>query len=338
MFIDRVRLELHAGKGGNGVVAWRREKYIPKGGPYGGNGGAGGSIYIQADAQLASLDWFRQRRLIKAENGQQGGSNCRQGRRGKNLILQVPCGTLVKDSATGTILHDLTQDREKQVICSGGKGGLGNAFFKSSTNRAPNRCTPGKLGESLRVELELKLIADVGLVGFPNAGKSTLVSTLANRKLKTAAYPFTTLKPNLGCIESFDGNKILIADIPGIIEGAHHNRGLGFEFLRHIERTHLLLFVLDASGIDGRNPADDFVILKNELAAYNPHLLERPHLVILNKCDTDESASHLKEFYSQNSNIDPSIIYEVAAICYQGTDELSTAIQKQVHRIKERTC
>ena len=254
MFIDRVTIELAAGKGGNGVVAWRREKYIPKGGPCGGNGGKGGSIILQADTQVFSLDWFRNRRILKAENGQAGGSNNRQGKNGKDLVLKVPCGTLVKDMTTGEILHDFTADKEEFVLCRGGKGGKGNDCFKSPTNQAPNYCTEGTEGGQVKVELELKLIADVGLVGFPNAGKSTLISALADVKVKIAPYPFTTLQPNLGFIQCEDYSRIYIADIPGIIEGAHQNRGLGFEFLRHIERTRLLLFVLDASGIDGRNP------------------------------------------------------------------------------------
>jgi len=329
MFTDRVQLEVHAGKGGNGIVAWHRAKYIPKGGPCGGNGGRGGSIEFVADSQLASLDWFRNRRILKAENGQSGGPNNRQGKQGKKLLLKIPCGTLLKNAETGEVLCDFTREGQKLQLCKGGKGGLGNDFFKSSTNRAPNYCTEGKPGESIKIELELKLIADVGLVGFPNAGKSTLVSTLANLRVKAAAYPFTTLRPNLGFIKLKDRSRIFIADIPGIIEGAHQNRGLGYEFLRHIERTKLLLFVLDASGIDGRDPASDYTILRNELARYNPELLERPYLVVLNKCDAEEAKEHLLHFYRTHS-VPKERFFEISALAYQGTDALKEAIIRSV--------
>lgn len=325
MFVDRVVLDLFAGKGGNGVVAWRREKFIPKGGPTGGNGGRGGSVVLVADSQVYSLEWYRNRRILKAENGMPGASNSRQGRNGKNLELRVPCGTLVKNSVTGEILHDFTQDKEEWVICKGGKGGLGNEAFKTPTHQAPNVCTEGLAGENVEVELELKLIADVGLVGFPNAGKSTLISALAHVKVKVAPYPFTTLQPNIGFIKREDMTRIYIADIPGIIEGAHRNRGLGFEFLRHIERTKLLLFVLDASGIDGRNPADDFRVLRNELATYNPEMLERPYFVVLNKIDAEESLENIKQFYKEFP-LDPSLVFEVSAIIGEGVKELEKAL------------
>jgi GTP-binding protein len=326
MFVDRVILDLAAGKGGNGVVAWRREKFIPKGGPCGGNGGKGGSVILQADAQVYSLEWFRNRRLIKAQNGNPGGSNNRQGRNGEDLILKVPCGTLVKDTRTGEILHDFTADKEEWVICKGGKGGKGNDTFKSPTNRAPNICTEGVEGEACQAEFELKLIADVGLVGFPNAGKSTLISVLAKVKVKIAPYPFTTLQPNIGFIEFEDFSRVYIADIPGIIEGAHRNRGLGFEFLRHIERTKLLIFVLDASGIDGRNPSDDYTVLRDEIAKYNPEMLERPYLVLLNKIDTEESVEHLRAFHKDFKL--PGKIFEISASEGAGLDSVLKSIEK----------
>lgn len=326
MFVDRVNLDLFAGKGGNGVVAWRREKYIPKGGPSGGNGGKGGSVIIQADAQAFSLEWFRNRRILKAENGMPGASNNRQGRTGKDLILKVPCGTLVKDAKTGEILHDFTQDKEEWVICKGGRGGRGNDSFKTPTRQAPNFCTEGSEGETAVVELELKLIADVGLVGFPNAGKSTLINALAHVKVKIAPYPFTTLQPNIGFIAREDYSRIFIADIPGIIEGAHRNRGLGFEFLRHIERTELLLFILDASGIDGRTPVDDFRVLRDELSTYNPELLERPYLVVLNKMDAEESAENVRSFRKTYKKIDSSRIFTISALTGEGVPALNDAI------------
>lgn len=329
MFVDRVSVKCTAGKGGNGVVAWRREKYIPKGGPCGGNGSPGGSIVFEADAQLSSLDWFRNRRLLKAENGGAGGSNCRQGKTGKDLVLKVPCGTLVKDSATGTILHDFTLDKDRFVVCKGGRGGKGNTFFKSPTNQAPNICTEGTEGEICDVELELKLIADVGLVGFPNAGKSTLISTLAGLRVKIAAYPFTTLQPNLGFIELENYKRIYIADIPGIIEGAYEDRGLGLEFLRHIERTKLLIFVLDASGIDGRNPVDDYRILRKEIHAYNPDLDKRPYLVVLNKIDTEESVEHIAHF-KKEFHLPEGTLFEISAAYGEGLPELLRMMVKKI--------
>lgn len=327
MFVDRVVLDLAAGRGGNGIVAWRREKYIPKGGPCGGNGGKGGSLILKADTQVYSLEWFRNRRILKAENGRQGGPNCQQGRNGKDLILHVPCGTLVKDATTGEVLHDFTQDGEEWIICKGGRGGRGNDSFKSPTNRAPNTSTDGTEGQSCRVELELKLIADVGLVGFPNAGKSTLISELASVSVKIAPYPFTTLRPNLGFIQFEDLSRIFIADIPGIIEGAHRNRGLGFEFLRHIERTKLLLFILDASGIDGRDPVSDYKVLRSEIEAYNPEMLERPFLVVLNKIDTEEAVEHIKTFRKKKL-VNKNQLFEISAMRGDGLQELKAAIRE----------
>lgn len=325
MFTDHVKLNLAAGNGGNGVVAWRREKYIPKGGPSGGNGGKGGSVIIQADAQVYSLEWFRHRRLLKAENGRAGAAGQCQGRTGADLILKVPCGTLVKDVVTGEVLYDLTEDQQQVVLCLGGRGGRGNASFKSPTHQAPNICTEGKDGEVREVELELKLIADVGLVGFPNAGKSTLISSLAKVHVKIAPYPFTTLQPNLGYIEHEDYTRTLIADIPGIIEGAHRNRGLGYEFLRHIERTKLLIFILDASGIDGRNPVDDYNVLRNEIEAYNPEMLKRPYLVILNKIDSEEAPAHIEEFMKHYTG-DLAKLFQISALNGEGVDSIRDAI------------
>ncbi len=334
MFVDRVVIQFSAGKGGNGVVAWRREKYIPKGGPCGGNGGKGGSIILKADPQISSLDWFRHRRLIKAENGGDGGGNCRQGRNGKDLILKVPCGTLVKNAETGDVLYDLTQEGEEWTLCKGGRGGRGNDSFKTPTNRAPNQYTEGTFGEVKQIELELKLIADVGLVGFPNAGKSTLISSLAGLRVKVAAYPFTTLQPNLGFIELSDYKRIYIADIPGIIEGASQNRGLGLEFLRHIERTKLLIYILDASGIDGRTPSHDFRILREEMEAYNPELLKRPYLVALNKIDTEEAREHLEEF-KKNHHFPSHTLFEISAAYGEGLEALLHEIARRLNPPKQ---
>ena len=330
MFTDRVKIDISAGNGGNGVVAWRREKYIPKGGPSGGNGGKGGSIIFEADNEVYSLEWYRNRRILKATNGNPGGHNNQQGRNGPDLTLKVPCGTLVKDSVTGEILHDFTEHKQRWIACEGGKGGRGNDSFKTPTNRAPNISTPGKEGGKLQIELELKLIADVGLVGFPNAGKSTLISALAHVRVKIAAYPFTTLQPNLGFIECEDYSRIFIADIPGIIEGAHQNRGLGFEFLRHVERTKLLLFILDASGIDGRNPTDDYTVLRKELEAYNPEMLTRPCLVVLNKIDTEEAQNNIALF-KKAIKVPRGKLFEISALSGEGIPKLRDAIQASMH-------
>lgn len=302
-----------------------REKRIPKGGPTGGNGGKGGSIILQADAQLNALDWFRNRRKLKAENGCQGGPYEQTGRDAKDLILKVPCGTLIKNIETGEVLRDLTEDKETWEICKGGRGGRGNSTFCTPSNQAPNICTPGAFGEEIRVELELKLIADIGLVGFPNAGKSTLISSLANVKVKIAPYPFTTLQPNLGYIQRENYTRLMIADIPGIIQDAHQNRGLGLEFLRHIERTNLLVFVLDASGIDGRTPSDDYRVLREEVAHYNPELLERPYLVVLNKIDAEESVDNIKEFHQQYK-FKSDQLFEISALTKEGLETLRSTL------------
>jgi len=328
MFVDRVSLKLYAGNGGNGVVAWRREKFIPKGGPCGGNGGKGGSVILEADDQIYSLDWYRNRNILKAANGGAGGHNLCQGKNGQDLILKVPCGTLVKDKITGEVLHDFTKDNDQWTICKGGRGGRGNDSFKTPTNRAPNVATEGKPGEETEVELELKLIADIGLVGFPNAGKSTLINALTKVRVKIAAYPFTTLKPNLGFIEFDDFRRVFIADIPGIIEGAHLNRGLGFEFLRHIDRTKLLIFLLDASGIDGRNPVDDYRVLRQEVEAYNPELATRPSFVVLNKIDTEEAALHVEEF-KKSYQIPADHFFEISAERGDNLNILLDSIAKQ---------
>lgn len=299
MFVDQIQVKLIAGKGGNGIVAWRREKFLPKGGPYGGNGGRGGDVILQADPNIYSLEAYRNKRVLRAKNGTEGGTNLRQGASGAKLTIKVPFGTLVKDAESGQILHDFTPDDPTWIACKGGKGGLGNNYFKTSTNRAPNKCTPGRPGQELELELELKLIADIGLVGMPNAGKSTLMGAITKAHVKIGAYPFTTLVPNLSYVECEDYSRILVADIPGIIENAHQNKGLGLEFLKHIERTSALVFVIDTSGEEGRDPFDDFSVLRNEIGAYDPDMLERPYLIALNKADTPTSAEHIENFRSK---------------------------------------
>ncbi|MGC1877981.1 MAG: GTPase ObgE [Rhabdochlamydiaceae bacterium] len=327
MFIDSVKVTLRAGKGGNGVVAWRREKYIPKGGPVGGNGGKGGSILFKTNGHIPSLESFRNRRLINAENGLPGGGNLQKGRNGKDLILDVPCGTLVKDGATGEVLFDFTEESQEWLICQGGKGGKGNHCFKSPTHQAPNVCTPGTEGQIREVELELKLIADVGLIGMPNAGKSTLMSKVTYVPVKIGAYPFTTLHPNLSYVQFPDSSRVLIADIPGIIENAHRNKGLGIAFLRHIERSSVLLFVIDVSGFEGRDPLEDFHVLRNELKEYCSEILDKPFIVALNKIDQEGAEEHLKSFY-QNYPFDKETLFPISAMRSEGLQPLLSAMRK----------
>ena len=327
MFTDVVQLQLSAGKGGNGIVAWRREKYIPKGGPAGGDGGHGGSIIIQADTHSYSLEDYRNIRVIKASNGEQGGSAQKKGKNGPDRIVKVPIGTIVKNLKTNEIIHDFTEDGQKIVLCKGGIGGKGNCHFKSSTNRAPNIATNGTLGEDIEVELELKLLADVGLVGFPNAGKSTIISKLAKLPVKIAPYPFTTLRPNLGIVEFEDYSRVLIADIPGIIENAHKNRGLGLSFLKHIERTEALAFIIDVSAFEGNDPFHDFETLQNELKEYDSSMLERPFVTVLNKIDLLEDMKPLEEFKTKYPFSKDTLI-EVSALDNTNLDLLKSKIQE----------
>lgn len=327
MFIDSVNLTLSAGSGGNGVVAWRREKFIPKGGPFGGNGGQGGEVIFVGDSGLFSLESLRNKRLLQAENGMPGGSALKQGRGGKDLIIKIPFGTLIKDASTKEVLFDCSPENPRFTACTGGRGGKGNSFFKSPTHQAPNICTPGKPGHSLQVELELKLIADVGLVGMPNAGKSTLLSQITLAKVKIAPYPFTTLSPNISYVQGEDFSRILVADIPGIIEKANEDKGLGLSFLRHIERTSVLVFVIDISNAEEeRDPFADFIILRKELEAYRPELLEKPFLVVLNKIDK-EGAKEQAELFRKAYPFDPKTLFEISAMKKEGLDTLVEAMR-----------
>jgi GTP-binding protein len=299
MFIDKVRIRVEAGKGGDGVIAWTREKFRPKGGPCGGNGGVGGSVIVQATSNQFDLGRYKNQQIFRASPGSNGGIACRQGQSADDIILLVPMGTIVYDAQTEEVLADLSQHGEQYVVCKGGRGGLGNNFFKNPYNPAPMKCTPGKAGEAKEIIFELKLIADIGFVGFPNAGKSTLLNALTAAKVKVADYPFTTLAPNLSYIEWEDFTRTFIADIPGIIEGASNGRGLGFQFLKHIDRTSRLLFVIDAAA---ENPKEQYNVLLKELESYNPELTTKPQIVVLNKIDLIEQETLdqvLKEFPSR---------------------------------------
>ncbi len=334
-YLDKIILTLSAGRGGNGRVAWIRTRFRPKGGPSGGNGGKGGSIIIQVSKDLLSLDHFRNTRIIKADNGGDGGTCHCQGKKGLDKVIKVPCGTLVKNLETGEIIKDLIQDGEIFEICTGGKGGLGNDYFKTPTNRTPRNATPGKPGDLLKVELELKLIADVGFVGLPNAGKSTLLNALTATEVKIGDYPFTTLKPNLSYLQFDDYSRIFLADIPGIIKDAHVGRGLGLEFLKHIERTKVLIFVIDLAKEHENDPLHDLNLLRRELELHNPTLLEKPFLVALNKADLPESEEHLKQFI-KHYPFEKSTFFPISALQKQNLEpfvkamrELAAAPKKQ---------
>jgi len=329
MFVDTATLQVAAGKGGNGIISWRREKYIPKGGPAGGDGGNGGSIILEADPQIPSLEHLRNLAIIKAENGAPGGPNNRTGKNGKDCVIKMPLGTLVKDVRTKKVLFDFTQEGQTLKLCQGGKGGKGNSRFKTSTHQAPYVCTEGTKGESCEVEFELKLIADIGLVGMPNAGKSTLISKLAYLAVKIAPYPFTTLRPNLGILRVDDGRKLLIADIPGLIENASQNKGLGMAFLKHVERTSTLIFMIELAPFQDRDPLAELLMLRRELAAYNPALLDKPFLVALNKIDQEEVLDLIANFRAAYP-FDPATLFEISAKEEIHLDRLKTAIAAMV--------
>lgn len=295
-FADRVRLHAYAGNGGNGCVSFRREKFIPKGGPNGGDGGHGGSVILRADKNVDSLldIYFDPHR--RATHGGHGlGKQC-TGRDGEDRIVPVPCGTVVTVEETGALVGEILEDGQELVVARGGRGGLGNMHFATSTHQAPREATPGVLGEAVVLRLELKSVAAVGLVGYPNAGKSTLLRAVSSARPKVAAYPFTTLHPVIGTIMYDEVRRLRVADIPGLIDGAHQGVGLGHDFLRHIERTQFLLFVVDMAGVDGRNPADDFENLRRELERYDEALVQRPFLVVANKMDLPAAVENLPEF------------------------------------------
>ena len=296
MFVDRAEITVKAGNGGNGCCSFCREAFVPKGGPNGGDGGDGGDVIFVASTGELTLSDFVFNRHFSAENGGDGRSKDMHGRRGQNLVIKVPLGTIIRNKETGDVLADIDEAGAEVVIAKGGRGGRGNARFATPSNRAPREHEPGEVTEPLELGLELKLIADVALVGYPNAGKSTLLSRISNAHPKVAAYPFTTLHPVIGVMEYPDFRKVTVADIPGLIDGAHLNRGLGHYFLRHIERTKLLIYLVDLGGVDGRDPNDDIRILKNELEAYMEGLSSRAKIVLANKTDLVENQDVVDDF------------------------------------------
>jgi GTP-binding protein len=321
MFIDKAKIYVKAGDGGNGCVAFHREKFVPMGGPSGGDGGKGGDVIIVADSHLQTLMDFKYKKHYKAQKGQHGQGGNKKGKDGEDLIIKVPVGTVVKDAQTGEVLADLVEDGQSVVVAKGGKGGKGNAAFKTSTNQAPMTAEPGEKGEEKWIELELKLLADVGIIGFPNAGKSTLISILSKAKPKIADYPFTTLTPVLGVLQLDVNDFLILADIPGLIEGASEGLGLGHEFLRHIERTKFLIHLIDVSDFRERDPIEAFNIINKELENYSPNLVKKPQIVVANKIDalSDKSLiENLEKYFTQKGY--PFVA--VSLITKEGVDKL----------------
>lgn len=326
MFIDYAEINIKAGNGGNGAVAFRREKFVPKGGPAGGNGGKGGDVIFEAHHNLATLLDFRYLKNYKAGKGEMGGSSLKDGKNGEDVIIKVPVGTVIKDSESKKVLSDLDKDGKRYIAAMGGKGGKGNSNFATSTNQAPRYAEEGKPGGEKKVILELKLIADIGLVGFPNAGKSTLISTISAARPKIADYPFTTLEPNLGIVQYKDYQSFTVADIPGIIEGASEGKGLGHKFLRHIERTRIILFLID---ITTENYQKEFDILLNELKSYSPKLAEKKKIVSLSKSDliTEDEIKKIKKKKIKKSD-SPLFIFSSAT--KSGLDELLDHLWQEI--------
>ncbi|MDP2899322.1 MAG: GTPase ObgE [bacterium] len=332
MFVDWVKIKVIAGRGGDGCVSFRREKYVPKGGPNGGKGGHGGNVVLVSDEDVDSLVSLKFQPILRAGDGEGGQGKLKTGHDGKDVVVAVPPGSVVRDPKSGVVLFDFTASGQRFVAARGGRGGRGNASFKSATNQAPRRFELGKPGESATAELELKLIADVGLTGFPNAGKSSLLSKICDARPKIASYPFTTLSPNLGVLKlKGDYRTIKVADVPGLINGAHENRGLGHQFLRHIERTSVLVLVIDIAAVDGHDPLEDYQVLRRELALHDEALASRPFLVACNKMDLEAAAANLDAF-RERSGVPPEKIFPISCLTGYGLDELVEGVKNLVNR------
>jgi GTP-binding protein len=334
MFIDRVKIRVQGGHGGNGVTAFRREKFVPRGGPSGGDGGRGGDVWLVADSSLNTLLHLRYNPEHIANRGMHGEGSNRSGREGADEIVRVPVGTQVFEVSSGELLRDLAEDGARWLVARGGRGGFGNARFATSTNRAPRYHQEGSEGEKYELQLELKLLADVGLVGFPNAGKSTLISTISAAKPKIADYPFTTLEPHLGVVDLGDFRSFVVADIPGLIEGAHQGSGLGDRFLRHIERTKLLLHLVDVSSASGRDPVHDYETVDRELAAYNPDLATRPQIVVATKIDVLDDPERLAAL-KQRAEADGKCFYAISSVTNKGVRDLVNAVAARLDELTE---
>jgi len=332
MFIDRAKIHVQGGDGGNGVTAFRREKFVPRGGPSGGDGGRGGDVILVADGSLNTLLHLRYNPQHIAQRGSHGEGSNRSGREGEDLIVRVPVGTQIFDANTGELLHDLNHDGDRWLAARGGRGGFGNAHFTTSTNRAPRYHQTGSKGEELDLQLELKLLADVGLVGFPNAGKSTFISTVSAARPKIADYPFTTLEPNLGVVDLGDFRTFVIADIPGLIEGAHAGAGLGDRFLRHIERTKLLLHLVDVSSVSGREATGDYETVNRELTSYNQELATRPQFVVATKIDALDEPERL-ESLKRSAEKDNKPFFAISSATGEGVRELVNAMAAKLEEL-----
>lgn len=321
MFVDYAKIVIKSGDGGNGAATFRREKYVAAGGPDGGDGGRGGDIYFEVDPNANTLIDFRYTKKFKAENGQNGSGSHRFGKSGEDCIVKVPLGTIVKDAETGKVIVDLSKEGQKELILKGGRGGKGNSHFATSTRQAPRFAIDGEKGKEKEVILELKLLADVGLVGFPNVGKSTILSRVTAATPKIADYHFTTIDPNLGVVKTEYGDSFVLADIPGIIEGASEGIGLGTQFLRHVERTRLLLHVIDVAGTEGRDPIDDFNKINDELKKYSEKLSERKQIIVANKIDSMQDDINMKnlENLAKEKNLE---MYKISAVTGEGLNEL----------------
>jgi GTPase len=333
MFVDQVKIYVKGGDGGNGMVAFRREKYVPKGGPAGGDGGRGADVVFEVEEGLRTLMDFRYQRHFKAPRGEHGMSKGQHGRGSKDMIVKVPPGTVVMDAETNEVIADLVEHGQRAIIAKGGRGGRGNTRFATPANPAPEIAENGEPGQERDVILELKLLADVGLVGFPSVGKSTLLSVVSSAKPKIAEYHFTTIVPNLGMVETDDGRSFVMADLPGLIEGAHSGVGLGHQFLRHIERTRVIVHVIDMAAMEGRDPYEDYLTINRELKEYNLRLTERPQIIVANKMDMPEAEENLQKFKEQLQEDYP--IFPISAITRQGLRELLFAVADKIEETPE---
>lgn len=329
MFIDRAKIKIKAGDGGNGVTAFRREKFVPRGGPSGGDGGNGGDVWLESDEGLNTLLHLRYNPEHKAERGRHGEGSNRFGKNGEDWVVRVPVGTQVFDAESGDLKFDFTEPGQRYLAAKGGKGGWGNAHFATPTRRAPKFHYQGRPGEEHELQLELKLIADAGLVGFPNAGKSTLISVISAAKPKIADYPFTTLEPNLGVVDMGDYKTFVVADIPGLIEGASDGAGLGDRFLRHVERTKVILHLVDVSSFSGRDPVEDYKIINRELAAYNEDLAKRPQIVVATKIDSLDEPKRLESLRKQAKK-DRKPFFAISSVTGAGVPELVNEVSKLI--------
>lgn len=333
MFVDQVKIYVKAGNGGDGMVAFRREKFVPNGGPAGGDGGKGADVVFVVDEGLRTLVDFRFKRIFKAEHGEHGMSKSMHGRGAEDLVVKVPQGTIVKDIDTGEIIADLVAHGQRAVIAKAGRGGRGNKRFATPANPAPELSENGEPGQERNVQLELKVLADVGLVGFPSVGKSTLLSVVSAARPKIAAYHFTTIVPNLGMVDAGDGRSFVMADLPGLIEGASQGVGLGHQFLRHIERTRVIVHVIDMSGSEGRVPYEDYMAINNELEQYNLRLMERPQIIVANKMDMPDAEENLNEFKTKIAEDIP--VFPISAVTKTGLRELLLAIADKLETTPE---